>query len=99
MKPRFYAALLAVTVIGCMSPVGAEPRVAAPSLPGTQVLHATGTVEMVHAKQGTVVINDREYLLSPDSTSAKTATRGARVDFSYRESQPLPVITEISTRR
>lgn len=99
MKPRFYAALLAVTVIGSMPISGAEPRVAAPSLPGIQVLRATGTVEMVHAKQGTVVINDREYLLSPDSTSAKTATRGARVDFSYRESQPLPVITEITTKR
>jgi len=101
MKERFYATPLAVavTVIGSMLMAGTEIRAAEPSLPDTQVFRGTGTVEMVHAKQGSVVINDREYILSPNSASAKTAIRGTRVEFSYRESQPLPIITEISTRR
>jgi hypothetical protein len=72
----------------------------------TRTHRASGTVELVHAATGSVVINDREYQLSRASTSpGRTGTptfaprRGARVEFSYREAQPLPIITEISVAR
>lgn len=98
MRPALYIALLAATVITPIT--SAETRTAAqPTLVDMQVFRATGTVQLLHAKEGTVVIDDREYLLPANSASAKAAIRGGKVDFSYREAKPLPVITEISIRR
>lgn len=99
MRQALYAALLATMVI-TIPMASAETRTAGqPTLADLQVLRATGTVQMLHAKGGTVVIDDREYLLPANSASAKAAPRGAKVDFSYREANPLPVITEMSIRR
>lgn len=95
----FYIAPLVAMVI--TTPItGAEPRtVGQPNLSDIQVLRITGTVQLLHAKTGTVVIDDREYLLPANSASTRAAVRGAKVDFSYREAKPLPVITEMSIRR
>lgn len=98
MKRILHIALLAATVIA-LPVANAETRAAQPTLVDLQVFRATGTVQLLHAKERTVVIDDREYLLPANSASAKAAIRGAKVDFSYREAKPLPVITEISIRR
>jgi hypothetical protein len=99
MKQRFFAALLAVTVSVSLLIAGTQALAAQPVPAGYPVYRATGTVELVHARQGTVVINDREYLLPAGDASARAAIRGARVEFAYREARPLPIITEISKRR
>ena len=100
MKKRFYATLLAVTVSSGLLIAGTDVRAAKPApVADNQTHRATGTVELVHARQGTVVINDREYLLPAGDASARAAIRGVKVEFSYREGSPLPIITDISKRR
>lgn len=99
MRRTLYVVLLAATVV-TIPLAGAETRATGqPTLIDVQVLRASGTVQLLHSKEGTVVIDDREYLLPANSVSARTAIRGAKVDFSYREARPLPVITEMSIRR
>ena len=99
MRQLFYVAVLTITAIGHIAIIGTEARAAGPSLSDSQVMRVTGTVNMVHSQKGTVVIDDREYVLPSNTDSSKRATRNARVDFLYRESMPLPVITEILPRR
>ena len=61
----------------------------------------TGKVEAINTTTGSIVINDREYLLPAagherNRVTTKTPRQGTRVKFSYQEGQPLPIIIEIS---
>lgn len=99
MKRTLYISLFAVAVIATPMANADKKTTGQPTLVDTQTYQVTGTVQLVNNKEGTVVIDDREYLLANKSTSAKVAVLGSKVDFSYREARPLPVITDISMRR
>lgn len=94
---RYFTRLVAITGIGLISMYGPAAHTAEPALSSLQDLRSTGTVQLVNSQQRTVVIDDREYLVS--DASAKKLVRGTRVNFSYRESKPLPIISDISTPR
>lgn len=94
---KHFARLLVMSGIGLLSVTGLAARAAEPALSDLQGLRSTGTVQLVNSQQRTVVIDDREYLVS--DASAKKLVRGTRVNFSYRESKPLPIISDISAQR
>lgn len=98
MRRTLCIALLAAAAIA-IPVANAETRTGQSILVDQQVFRASGTVQLLHARERTVVIDDREYSLPASSASSKVTIRGAKVDFSYREAKPLPVITEISIRR
>lgn len=94
---RYFTRLLAMTGIGLMSMYGPAAHTAEPALSSIQDLRSAGTVQLVNSQQRTVVIDDREYVVS--DASVKKLVRGTRVNFSYRESRPLPIISDISAQR
>lgn len=98
-RPLYTSLLVAVVITMPIAYAETKATVGQPTLIDTQTFRVTGTIQLVNSKEGTVVIDDREYLLPNKSFSAKTAIRGMKVDFSYREAKPLPVITDISVQR
>ena len=98
MRKQIYTGLASFMAIGALL-MAMTANVIADPVASMETFQMTGKVEFINTTAGRIVINDREYMLPSNSASAKTAIRGARVDFSYRESKPLPVITEISIRR
>lgn len=89
--------LFAIAGIGLVSILGTTAHAAEPTLSALQDLRSAGTVQLVNSPQRTVVIDDREYLVS--DSSVKKLVRGTRVNFSYRESKPMPIISDISVQR
>lgn len=90
--------LFAIAGIGLVSIFGTTTVYAAePTLSDLKDFRSTGTVQLVNSEHRTVVIDDREYLVS--DSSVKKLVRGARVNFSYRESKPMPIISDISVQR
>jgi len=100
MKEQLYTGLVAFAIIGTLLVPITDSAMADP-LTSAGPFQMTGKVEAINTTTGSIVINDREYMLPAAGSgqnrgSAETPRRGTRVRFSYQEGRPLPMITEIS---